>query len=227
MSPKYLKIRAGIGAIASVMSKFVHPGKQICDKYPNRPKNNNLQGVVSAEVDAKVVRQGANTILVLVFTHSNFPDQKFYSAKRYIHVTKEGEEDSLFVIAEAVAPASSAGEIGPLAVDGNNRTDGEEANDAPILLSDRMSNLRSEDRVELRRKCIAINDDNNPAPDNVPRQGETTSGIGNWRREGIISPRKAGNLQNYFAYFRHYSHDSILCMSLLQLFLIMFPEEYL
>ena len=81
--------------------------------------------------------------------------------------------------------------------------------------------------VELRRQGIAIDDDNDPAPGNVPRQVETTVGTSNWMREGIISPRKAGNLQNSFASFRHYSHDENLCMSLLQLFLIMFPGDYL
>ena len=111
-------------------------------------------------------------------------------------MTKEGEEDSLFVLAEAVIPAASSGGIGPLAVYGNNRAYGAEENDAPILLSGRTSNLRSEDMVELRRQGIAIGDDNNPALENVPRQGETNTGTGNWRREGIICPRKAGNLQN-------------------------------
>ena len=81
--------------------------------------------------------------------------------------------------------------------------------------------------VELFRQGIAIVDDNNPAPENVPRQGETTAGTVNWRREGIIFPHKSGNLQNSFASFRHYLHDSILRMSLLQLFLIMLPEEYI
>ena len=81
--------------------------------------------------------------------------------------------------------------------------------------------------MELRRKGIAINNDKDPAPENVPRQGKTTTGTGNWRREGIICSRKAGNLQNYFASFRNYSHDAILCMSFLQLFLVMFPEDYL
>ena len=81
--------------------------------------------------------------------------------------------------------------------------------------------------VELCRQGIAINDDNYPAPEKAPRQVETNTGTGNWRREGIICPRKSGNLQNYFSSFRHYSHDAILRMSLLQLFLVMFPEEYL
>ena len=69
------------------------------------------------EVDAKAGWRGANAILVFVFTHFDFTDEQFYAAKRYIHVTQEGEEGSLFVLAEAVTPAVSDGAIGPLAVD--------------------------------------------------------------------------------------------------------------
>ena len=90
-----------------------------------------------------------------------------------------------------------------------------------------MLNPNLEDMVELCRQGITIDDDNNPSPDNVPRQGETTTGTGNWRIEGIVCPCKAGNFQNYFASFRNYSHDSILSMSLLQLFFVIFPEDYL
>ena len=53
------------------MSKFVHPSKPIRDKYPKRPKDNKLEGFVLVDVDVKVVRQGANAILVFVFAHSD------------------------------------------------------------------------------------------------------------------------------------------------------------
>ena len=157
-------------------------------------------------------------------TLSILPNQQFYAANKYIHVTEEGEEDSLFFLAEAIVPTDSTGGIGPLAVDVKNRADGAEAKDAPILLSSRTSNICLKDMVELRHQGISIDGDNNPAPENVPRQGETTTGTGNWRRDGIIFPRKDGNLQNSFASFGHYSHDAILCMSLIQLFLIFFPR---
>ena len=127
------------------------------------------------EVDAKAVRRGADAIMFYVFTHSDFPDKQFYTAKRYIHVTQEGEDDSLFVLAESIIPAVSAVAIGPLAFDQTNRADDAEANYAPTLLSGRKSNLRLEDMVELRRKEISIDDDNYPAPENVPRQGENTT----------------------------------------------------
>ena len=111
MLPKLPKICSGVGAIASVMSKFVHLRKQICDNNPNRPKNHKLQGFVLVVVDAKVVRKGANEILVFVFIHFDFPGQQLYSAKRYIHVNEEGEDDSLFFLVESVIPTVSAGGI--------------------------------------------------------------------------------------------------------------------
>ena len=57
-------------------------------------------------------------------------------------MTQEGEEGSLFVLAESVTPAVSDGAIGPLEFDQTNCADGAEANDAPTLLSGRTSNLR-------------------------------------------------------------------------------------
>ena len=79
----------------------------------------------------KVVRRYANAIPVFVFTHVNFPDKQFYAAKKYIHVTQEVADDSLFVLAEAPVPDSGAGDIGALTVGRKNRTGGAEANDAP------------------------------------------------------------------------------------------------
>ena len=69
---------------------------------------------------------------------------------------EEGEEDSLFFLAEAVISVVSAGAIGPLTVDENNRADVAEVNDAPILLSGRASNLHSEDMVDFFHQGIAI-----------------------------------------------------------------------
>ena len=160
------------------------------------------------------MRRGANEILVFLFTNANLTYQTFYVAKRYIHVIEEGEEDRLFVLAEYVVPTASAGVIVHLVVGGNNFTDDTESNSAPNLLLGRTSNLRLEYMAEICRQGITINYYNNTAPENVPRQGETFGGTGNWRREGICCPCKVGNLQNSFTSIRHYSHDAFLRMSL-------------
>ena len=141
MLPKFPKLRSGVGAAASVMSNSVHPINIVRNKHPNRLNKHKFQGVILVEIDVKVVRQGANAILVFVFSHSNFPEHQFHATKRYIHVTKEVEEGRLFILAEDVIPAVSDGDIGPLAVDENNCTDVAEAKYAPILLLGRTLNL--------------------------------------------------------------------------------------
>ena len=67
-------------------------------------------------------------------------------------MNQEGEEDSLFVLSEAVIPAFSAGAIGPLKFDQTNCADGAEANDTPILISGQTLNINSKDREELFRQ---------------------------------------------------------------------------
>ena len=66
-----------------------------------------------------------------------------------------------------------------MAVGGNNRTDGAEANYALNLLLGCTSNLHLEDMTELCCLGSAVEDYNNRASENVPRQGENTAGTGN------------------------------------------------
>ena len=79
---------------------------------------------------------------------------------------------------------------------------------------------------------ITIDDDNDTAPENVPEQQRQQQWNGEeggevWKPEGIICPRKANNLQNYFACFRNYTKDEVLKMSKLDLFLVLFRVGYL
>jgi hypothetical protein len=93
-----------------------------------------------------------------------------------------------------------------------------------------MTNLVSEDMAELRRQGIAVDDDNDPAPENIPDRGAAPAAAAdnlNWKGEGIICPRKSTNRQNSFAGFTHYSRDDVLCMSKLDLFMTPFPVNYL
>ena len=199
-------LRARVGAIAWAMSKFVHPSKPICDQYPNQPKNHKLEGIILLREDDKVVRRGTDPIPVFLFRHEDFPDKEFYCARRYVHVTQEGPESSLFV---PPPPRGVPMETIATGANNSNRLDGAEANDMPSLLSGRTTNLLSEDMAELRRQGIAIDDDNDPAPENIPDRGAEPEQVVdnlNWKgEEGIICPRKAANLPNSFAGFTHYS----------------------
>ena len=73
--------------------------------------------------------------------------------------------------------------------------------------------------VNIRSQGIDIDYYNDPSPENISIHDESTSGIGNWRREGITPPPESRQHSKSFRfYFRHYSHHAILRMSLIQLF---------
>ena len=74
---KLPKICAGVGAVASVMSKFVHPSNLIRDKYPNRTKNHKMQGVVLVEEDMNVVQRGAYEIPFFFSPMTILPTKNF------------------------------------------------------------------------------------------------------------------------------------------------------
>jgi hypothetical protein len=89
-------LRAGVGAVAWVMSRFVHPSKPLRDQYPNRPKNHKLEGIILLREEDKVVQRGTEPVPVFLFRHEDFPNKEFYFVRRFLHVTQEGPEASLF-----------------------------------------------------------------------------------------------------------------------------------
>ena len=108
---------------------------------------------------------------------------------------------------------------------------GVEILDLPCLASGNNLNLTSDDMDDLRRQGIDVDDYNYPAPENIPvpkinplPQLEEDK---NWSSEGIICPRKSNNLHNTYADFNNYSCEEVMKMNKYELFLILFPFDYL
>ena len=114
-----------------------------------------------------------------------------------------------------------------------NRIDGiDEEVKLPVLTSGQIKNPTEENMSVLRCIGIKIDDDNYPAPENAPEQQKQQQGNGEedgevWKSEGIICPRKAKDLQNYFACFRNYTKEDVLKIRKLDIFLVLFPVGYL
>jgi hypothetical protein len=157
-------LRFGVGGVATCISRFVHPSKPIRDKYLNREKGHKLDNLKIIALQEKVIRRGAPAAKVYIFSHDDFPDQEFYASTRYVHLTQEGPEDGYFAEEGAVVPARR------VAVQANaGRMDGvDEVNRGVNIPFARNSNLTADDMAELRRQGITIDDDNDPAPENIP-----------------------------------------------------------
>ena len=91
----------------------------------------------------------------------------------------------------------------------NSRVEGVEARINFEVAKNR--NLAKEDYSELRRQVIEVDDNNYPAPENIPQTNNTTTTAArtsetalNWTgAEGIVFPRLAENLPDNPACFNN------------------------
>ena len=117
----------------------------------------------------------------------------------------------------------------PLLVE--QRVCGVENLDLPCLDSGYNLNLTLKDRAYLRPQGITVGDVNDPAPENIPVPGNTPltqlEEENSWKYEGIIFPRRPNNLHNSNADFKSYTREEVMKMTKLELFLVLFPVDYL
>ena len=108
---------------------------------------------------------------------------------------------------------------------------GVEISGLPCLASGHNSNLASEDMADIRRQGIAVDDDNEPDTKNISVLVKTPSTQleegKSLRSEGIIFPRQSNNLHNTNAAVKNYTREEVMNMTKLELFLILFPVDYL
>ena len=88
MSPN--RLRHVVGAAGECISQFIHPSNPAKDTYPNRPKENEVLGMILIGIEMKVIRHGTETVKVFMFRHEDIPTEVLYNAKIYVHVTVEG-----------------------------------------------------------------------------------------------------------------------------------------
>ena len=69
---------------------------------------------------------------------------------------------------------------------------------------------------DIRRQGISVNNDNVPAPENIPVPRKITltklEEDNRWRSEGIIFPRQSKNLHNTNAAFKNYYREEVMKM---------------
>ena len=82
---------------------------------------------------------------VYYFTHADFPDRELYACKGFVHVTKEGDEASVF---------------GQIVV---QDADSDEEHEIPSTTGD-----ENEDVARFLAQGLTVDDDNQPAPENLP-----------------------------------------------------------
>ena len=143
----------GVGAKFSCLSRFIHASQHIRDKYPNPVSAHCLEGCITIHQEVKNVSRRDQ--LCIVVQHESFKmneDEyiKLYAIKRYWKVTEEGESDYSF--------NGMAGE-------------GKSQEEIQVPLPEEVVQAAEDvnHQIEALRNVVDIDDDNKPAPENIPQ----------------------------------------------------------
>jgi hypothetical protein len=89
-----------------------------------------------------------------------------------------------------------------------------------------VANVSMEDVSLLLAEGFDVDDDNQPAPENIPTAGEMTTGMQQrWGWNGICN-RKAAGIQNPPAMMNNATESDIKSMTLLSMFLWLFSNDF-
>jgi Transposase IS4 len=174
---KSKRLRNGIGAKVSVYKKFLHPRKEICAKYPNANKGEVLNELIVVGQEEKTVNKRRQ--MCVVMRHVDFDDgQLLYTVSRYCKVEQEGATEHFFNDTIQDDP-EGGGEVA--AVVGE-----EEPVEVPQIFNEDLSNFRAQG--------FEVDDDNEPAPENIPHEDDNIEDCTYyaWNHVTLDERRKSG-----------------------------------
>jgi Transposase IS4 len=207
------KMTMGKGAVVSVLSSRLHPSKLIRDRWPNPEKSHRVENLVVLRQELKKINREDQ--LALILTHEAFKDGgeyiELYASHRWCVLQCEGDPDFFFTCAaEGEQFQPEVRELLPVEI--------REISERAVL---------DEEEVRIARELVEIDDDNEPAPENMPQQGVGVAAndvFGEWGHEGTCYRRMAGGgLQDN----PRLIFPAGIRPTLLQLFEILFPKNYI
>ena len=207
------KKKHGVGANCNVLMKYLHPAKYISEKFPNYTKRDRLQNCIAFRQEIKTVNK--KNQLVILLRHEDHDGQEVYAVKRWVKVVTEGAPEHIFVEEDEeeqpdVAVNENGGEI--------ERID-------DIVFN---AGGHAEDIALVRAMGLDVDDDNDPAPENIPTSVPGATNEGNvhhgWGWTGI-DHRKQLNITNVRANIAGVTSDVMQHISFVGMFFLLFPKS--
>ena len=163
----------GKGAIVSALSRFIHPSQHIRNKFPNPVHSHWLVDCVTLQQEVKKVNRKDQ--LCLVVRHDDFKNDddfiELHAIVKHWKVEVEGDPDLCFT-ARANPQVEQEGEPTPL----------------PQAVDELLNNqATTEETLEALCGFVDIDDNNDPAPENIPEPNDISSSsiFGEWGHEGV------------------------------------------
>ena len=210
MAPK--KLSLGKDAVGSCLLKYLHPSHVIREHFDNRKTNQRLSELKVVGQEMRLVNRRQQMVVVTTH-HSLNRDRapiKVYCAKRWFKVDVEGPKELFFGYYQETIQEEK-----------------EEEREMVPEIVERYQNLSrfATHQVLDLKGVMDIDDDNDPAPENIPTNTEpsTNTVFNEWGDNGVCQ-RKAVGAINVGATVKNMLRDAK--PSALSLFEHFFPKEF-
>ena len=158
------KKKLGVGAKCNIANKYLHPGKTIADRYPNQTAQSRLDNAVCYKMGLMKIRK--KEVEVAFFRHGDFENVQIYCVPRWARIVEEGSAIDFFDKDDR---------------DGDDDVEVNVNNVEPIVeVPNEVSRAQNcgEDIAMVRAMGFMVEDDNDPAPENIPEPGgSVTDGV--------------------------------------------------
>ena len=154
------KKRLGVGAVCTVITRLLHPREVVTEKYPNAGHSSKTEELKVIRKEVKVVNRRDQECVVM--HHPDLVDVELYAVVRYCSVTTEGPCSEFFV-----ADGTPTEEI-------ENEPPAEDEGLDPVPIVPALTGDLREDIARLRMEGFEVDDDNDPAEENVPAATQPT-----------------------------------------------------
>ena len=185
------KKKIGVGATCSALTRFIHPRKDVCEKYPNVPSTNKTEGLIVLRKEIKKVNRREQECVVV--RHEDFAIE-LHVVRRFCGVITEGPVSEFF--SEGIQTKEQQPDVDGPAVD--------EGVEALTEVPASSGNI-AEDVERFRADGFLVDDDNEPADENIPiippaatqEQETTTPGIdyNDWDSATTCHRKSAGHIE--------------------------------
>eukprot|EP00815_Leptocylindrus_aporus_P005115 CAMPEP_0116052952 /NCGR_PEP_ID=MMETSP0322-20121206/1885_1 /TAXON_ID=163516 /ORGANISM="Leptocylindrus danicus var. apora, Strain B651" /LENGTH=230 /DNA_ID=CAMNT_0003535997 /DNA_START=288 /DNA_END=977 /DNA_ORIENTATION=+ len=202
--------RRGIGAMCSIQKRVLHPSKKISEheEYKLLQPSDKIPGWKIIGRDAKK-KQSTRNISCVILRNELFREGLFYCAAQFAVVDVEGPSESFFPVVRRKRKQNPSSQT-EVSTPNNAARSREGTETTPDSAAALPSDLRSihargiesgdaEDIARVRALGFDVDDDNEPAPENVPTEEVTTeAGLKDNQQWGThpFDPRKASNAPN-------------------------------
>lgn len=217
------KKRLGKDAKVSVLARYLHPSRLISSTLPNIENNYRLEDCIVVRMVMKKVNRRDQ--LVVVMKHDSFKThdgayEDIYTVPRWCKVTEEGPSEAYFHVGDngqAILQEAS----------NENTVEDEDVELPAIIAQIEHRGFRDDDILQMNGQ-VEVDDDNLPAPENVPIEDDA-NGVDDvfveWGHDGVCQRRQAGGQNASASLFNFGGHAGV--PSILQTFEILFPKGFL